>query len=646
MSTQRAATMGEVVRRPVGGLPYRPGIDAMRALAVLAVLLYHAEVSWMPGGFLGVDVFFVISGYLITSLLLDEERRTGTIHLGSFWLRRARRLLPAVFVMLAVTLAYAVVFLPDEVASLRGAAVASFAYVTNWFLVFSDQSYFESFGRPSLYRHLWSLAVEEQFYLFWPIVFGAGMKLFGRRGLLWGVVAGIIGSTALMWVLFEPGQDPSRIYYGTDTRLAGLLCGVALALVWHPNRLRREVGPRAPMVLDAVGGIALVLLVRQLMVVTEFDESLYRGGFLRISILTTVVLAVVAHPAARLGRVLGFRAGATQPLVWIGIRSYSIYLWHWPVFMLTRPQQDIGLDGLPLLTLRLVLSLALGALSFRFIEDPIRRGSLQRWRAGYRDARAIGAPSYHRTLFAGVATLAAMVVLSGAVIAAERPTEPSLVMASGEPGPHPVVTATTMPGEKVVDAPTTTVATSTPPTTAAGSAPTTAAPTTTTPTTTPTTSPPPAYQPVLAIGDSVMLGAAPSLEAQFAGSITVDAVVARSFEEGLWAAQYYRDHVGLPDVVIVHLGNNGYFTDAQFDQMMDVLRDVPTVILVTVRVNQRWQDQVNSALIAGAERWPNARLVDWKGLSQEHPDYFYDDQTHLTAAGGAAYAQFLASQVP
>jgi peptidoglycan/LPS O-acetylase OafA/YrhL len=635
MPTLRPDATGAAVRqRATGGLPYRPGIDALRALAVLAVLLYHADVSWMQGGFLGVDVFFVISGYLITSLLLDEERRTGTVHLGAFWLRRARRLLPAVFVMLAVTLAYAVVFLPDEVAGLRGAAIASFAYVTNWFLVFSDQSYFESFGRPSLYRHLWSLAVEEQFYLFWPIVFGAGMKLFGRRRVLWGVLAGIAGSTALMWVLFDPGQDPSRIYYGTDTRLAGLLCGVALALIWPPGRLRRDVGPRAPALLDAVGTVALLLLVRQLMVTSEFDASLYRGGFLRISILTAIVLAVAVHPAARLGRVLAFRVGAFQPLLWVGLRSYSIYLWHWPVFMITRPRQDIDLEGLPLLALRLALSLALGALSYRFVEEPIRHGALQRWRTGYRDARAVGAPLYHRTLFAGTACILAFVLVTGAVVAAERPAEPELVMASGG-GPHPVVTTST------TTAPTTTTIAEARSTTSspAGTVPSTA------PATTVTTVPPSPYPPTLAIGDSVMLGAAPALEAQFQGSITVDAVVARSFEDGIWAAQYYRDHVGLPSVVIVHLGNNGYFSDEQFDQMMEVLRDVPNVILVTAKVTQRWQDQVNSTLVAGADRWPNARVVDWKGVSQDHPEYFYDDLTHLRDNGAQVYAQFLAAQV-
>ena len=211
-----------------------PGIDALRAIAVLAVFLYHAGVGWMPGGFLGVDVFFVISGYLITSLLLAEYRRGGHIRLGRFWARRARRLLPAVGVLIAVTMVVAAIVEPDRIDRLRGDAISSLAYVANWHFIFGHQSYFDQFQRPSLFRHLWSLSVEEQFYLLWPLVFAAGMTLFGRRRLIVGVLAGALGSVALAWALFDP-DDASRAYYGTDTHAVGLLFGVALALSWSPR---------------------------------------------------------------------------------------------------------------------------------------------------------------------------------------------------------------------------------------------------------------------------------------------------------------------------------------------------------------------------------------------------------------------------
>ncbi len=276
----------EVDGRRIRGvrLPYRPGLDGLRALAVIAVLLYHAGLAWIPGGFLGVEVFFVISGYLITALLLAEWRGRGRVALKAFWLRRARRLLPALYLLLVVTLAYAVVFLPGEVAGLRGDALAAFGYVTNWYLVFGQESYFEAVGRPSLLKHLWSLAVEEQFYLLWPLVFAVGMGVgatrLRRRRVVTVALAGAVASAMVMAVLYVPGVDPSRIYYGTDTRATGLLFGAALAFVWSQGgkyrpadtrhqrlglprrgRFRRRWGWVVPTLLDLLGLAALGGLV-------------------------------------------------------------------------------------------------------------------------------------------------------------------------------------------------------------------------------------------------------------------------------------------------------------------------------------------------------------------------------------------------
>jgi peptidoglycan/LPS O-acetylase OafA/YrhL len=225
-------------------LPYLPGLDGMRALAVIAVLLYHAGLPWIPGGFLGVEVFFVLSGYLITSLLLAEWRAKGSVELKLFWLRRARRLLPALYLLVVVTLSYAVLFLPEEVAGLRSDALAAFGYATNWYLIFGHESYFEAVGRPSLLNHLWSLAVEEQFYLVWPVLFWVGIS-FGaarwrHRRVFVGALGGAALSVLLLAILYVPGADPSRLYYGTDTRAAGLLIGAALALVWTPGATRRS----------------------------------------------------------------------------------------------------------------------------------------------------------------------------------------------------------------------------------------------------------------------------------------------------------------------------------------------------------------------------------------------------------------------
>ena len=347
--------------------PYMPGIDAMRALAVLAVFGYHAGLGWLPGGFLGVDVFFVISGYLITSLLLREFRGTGHLEIGRFWLRRARRLLPAVGVLIAVAMVVSAVAEPGKIGQIRGDALASLLYFANWHFIFEHTSYFEQFGRPSLFTHLWSLSVEEQFYLFWPLIFAAGMKVLGRGRLLLGVLAGAAGSVVLAWILFDPGHDASRIYYGTDTHAVGLLAGVALALVWSPTELRlpTDVGALVGPILDAVGVIALGYLILSFVHVHDYDLALWHGGYAWIAVAAALLLAALAHPAARLGGIIG-----RAPLLWLGLRSYSFYLWHWPVLVMTRPGVDIDLPRGILIPLQLIACLVLADLSYRFIELP------------------------------------------------------------------------------------------------------------------------------------------------------------------------------------------------------------------------------------------------------------------------------------
>ena len=360
-------------------LGYFAGIDGLRAVAVTAVIAYHAGLTWIPGGFLGVEVFFAISGYLITALLLAEVRNTGRIALGRFWLRRARRLLPALAVMLAMVTAYVALFVPRELVDLRDDLGAALTYTTNWFLIAGDVSYFEALGRPPVLQHLWSLAIEEQFYLLWPLVFGAVAVALGPRSgrLAQLLLVGVAASLVWMIVLFSPDADPSRVYYGTDTRAAGLLVGAAAAVLWSPWRLR-PTERSAGVLLDGMGLFAVLGLVGAFVNWDAFAPTVYRGGFVLVSLLTVVVIGVAVHPAARLvPAALGAR-----PLVWIGLRSYGLYLWHWPIFMLTRPRLDVPLTGNSLLALRLGLTVAAAALSYRFVEVPVRNGALGRaWRS-------------------------------------------------------------------------------------------------------------------------------------------------------------------------------------------------------------------------------------------------------------------------
>jgi peptidoglycan/LPS O-acetylase OafA/YrhL len=612
-----------------GRLPYLPGLDGLRALAVFSVLLYHGGTSWAVGGFLGVEVFFVISGYLITSLLLAEWRDDSHIALGQFWIRRARRLLPALFVLLALTMVTALVFLPDEVASLRGDVLSAVAYVTNWAFIFTDQSYFEFTGRPSLVAHLWSLAVEEQFYLLWPLIFVAGMKLLGRRWFPVLVVAGAVGSTLLMASLFDPtAGDPSRVYYGTDTRASGLLLGCALAFVWSPWRLRRTAGRGASVVFDVVGVAALALLVHMLMFTNEFSEALYRGGFLRLDLVTLLVIAIVVHPAAHLGRWMG-----VAPLRWIGLRSYGIYLFHWPVFQLTRPGLDIDLDGPALFAFRLAITLVLAELSYRLVELPIRRGSLGRRWATLRQAAGDERQALRRRwATALVGAFALIVPLTVASALADRPPPPDY-LAVGSTGPIVALADTATTSTTVAPTSTTTIDPAS--TTTAAPAPVVTEP--------PPPPPPPVTIPegatLTAIGDSVMLGAVNALRALGPG-VQVDAAVSRQVQTGLEMLMWYRDLGVLGETVVVHLGNNGTFTATQFDQIVEVLQG-HRIVFITVKVPRGWQDPNNQVIIEGARRHPGVQLLDWKGGTDSHPEFFHDDGMHLKPEGARFYADMV-----
>jgi peptidoglycan/LPS O-acetylase OafA/YrhL len=358
---------------------YMPGLDGLRAIAVLAVIAYHLGFKGAAGGLLGVGVFFTLSGYLITDLLLAQLAQ-GRIDLRAFWLARARRLLPALFAMLIIVTAWVTVVGPHQPPEFRSAVGTAVLYVNNWWLVFHDVSYFQAFEAQGPLNHLWSLSVEEQFYILWPLLLVLGVAFIpeiksstGTRVRLAGAALGLgLVSALLMAVLYQPGLDPSRVYYGTDTRALELLVGAALAAVWPSRRLRSNIAPGARRIIDRAGAVGLTVLVVMFWRLDEFSPFLYRGGFLLLSLATVLVLAALVHPASRLGPALGCR-----PLRWIGVRSYGIYLWHFPVIVLTTPAGARGLDPARAF-LQTAAVVGIAALSWRFLEDPIRQGALGR----------------------------------------------------------------------------------------------------------------------------------------------------------------------------------------------------------------------------------------------------------------------------
>lgn len=594
--------------RSRGEMGYLPGLDGVRALAVLGVLLYHADLGWIRGGFLGVDVFFVLSGFLITSLILEELDRSDRVNFGRFYLGRARRLLPALLVMLLVVGAVVALWYRDAAYQFARDSLASALYVNNWWYIATDLSYFEAIGRPPLLTHLWSLAVEEQFYLVWPLLAFLVYRRFRRPGV--GIFALALALLSTAWMItmsvsqgFPDFADPSRAYFGTDSHAMGLLIGATLATFWRPGRLSTVVSPSARRLITCIGVLALVTVIAFFIFVGEYTPWMYRGGFLGLAVVVAILLAAASHPASPLGRRMG-----TQPWRYLGQRSYGLYLWHWPIFMLTRPVLDIALDGIWLLSLRLALTIAVTELSFRFIEMPIRRGAIARW---WRQARAAGGRTLTKARILGVAALAALVaavlVVGVSLAQAQEPTVPTdVAQAIGEQtevtidAPGPLPSSSPSPGASTQSR--------------AGTA--------------------------TGIGDSVMLGARGVLHSTIPG-IKVDAAVARYPGAFLGRIKRIRAAGLLADTVVLHPGTNGVIPESMMREMLDLLKDRSRVVVVNDNVPRSWNDSNNAAISAAVPDYPNAVVADWKSASRGHPEYFVSDGIHLTAAGAHAYADLI-----
>jgi len=404
---------------PVGrGQRYMPGLDGLRAIAVLGVVLYHLKFGWAEGGLLGVGVFFTLSGYLITDILLNQVNQGG-VRLKSFWLARARRLLPALFLMLIVVMAWVTTVGPHQPSDFRMAELSAVGYFNNWWLILHDVSYFARFAPPSPLNHLWSLSVEEQFYILWPFLLAGALhfvpeakrKAGPRPRLAALTLLAALCSGILMAILYHPSLDPSRVYYGTDTRALELLVGAALAMVWPSRRLTARVTPQARRTIDAAGLAGLIVIGLMFWRSNEFSPFLYRGGFAVLALGTALSVAAFAHPASRLGPIVG-----CKPMQWVGERSYGIYLWTLPIIVLTSPQ---GVHGPNLLRaiLQVAAIMAVAELSWRFVENPIRHGALgrlwKRWKAGELRQARVPREGWVGIGVAGIIVLAATAGLAG-----------------------------------------------------------------------------------------------------------------------------------------------------------------------------------------------------------------------------------------
>jgi peptidoglycan/LPS O-acetylase OafA/YrhL len=650
---------------------YRPGLDGLRALAVVGVLLYHAGLRWMPGGLLGVDLFFVISGFLITSLLIAELQRSGRIALAAFYGRRARRLLPALAVVLAVTVAAMALFHSGDLARFRGDLLASVGYVTNWWFIVHHQSYFVASGRPSPFQQLWSLAVEEQFYILWPLGFLALWKsltrarsLVGARG--WTAARSLtrigwyaVGAASLSagWMAYIAvrenlpyGADSSRVYFGTDTHASGLLLGVAaaafLAALYGPLWERRP-GPAARRAFDLAGVAALVAASWAMLRTNEFSPGLYRGGFLLFAAAAAVAVTAVSRPGGFLAKVLGSKPGR-----WIGTRSYGLYLWHWPVFVYTRPQLDVPLTGTANVMLRIALTVALAETSYRLVERPLRTVGLRTW-LRRRAARVsmssstvvVTDNSPWRGLLATLTMGVGLLLGFAGVLSLGY----AWYQLAGQPAQAKHLTVTSAGSHRASDPQQGGV----PSTPASGPAPApsrspitaTASPSGASPTPSTSATPAPAPLPlpdghvVTAIGDSVMLGAVAGLNEALPGA-TVDAVEGRQASSAFTLVDGLIDggHLGVD--VVLHIGTNGTIDPQALDGLLTKLTD-RQVIVLNLHVPRPWQDLNNVTLAAAARNHPSVRLLDWNSAASAHPEWLWNDGIHLRPAGAAAYRDLI-----
>ncbi len=628
-------------------------LDGVRGVALAAVVGFHAFPGLMPGGFFGVEVFFVLSGFLLGSLLLAEHARTGSIDLLSFARRRLRRIVPALWVLLAALVVVAPLVARSDVHRLPGDVAWSAGGLTNWHLVSDQSSYFGQLGRPPLVRHLWSVAVEVQFYVVCPfLVLWAARRR--RRDAVAALALGAAASAALMGVVAR-SADPSRAYYGTDTRLGALLTGVLLALVLRPVPLcgRADAGggtlrgvagrTRLASLLGAAGAAALLLAFWR---AGEGQRGLYPLGFLAVQAATAATITGAVAGAAA-GRVLGM-----GPLRWLGQRSYGIYLWHWPLVALMRPGIDVSWSPATGGLVGIAGAVVLGHASFVLVERPVQQR--RRPRLHLPGAARPAAVASAALLVAGVIGIAVhlptndpiadtlrageQVVASQALVEVQ-PTAPATAPATVAPATSTSTAAQPAP---------TTVTTLRPATTAATAAPRPRPP--------PTAAPPPAVAAlpsgpppgavaVTAIGDSVMLSAAGPLKARLGSNSGIDAKVSRQFREGISIVGQLRQQGRLAPVVVVHLGTNGPPTPADVDALVGAAAGA-RVLFITVRVSRSWTAQTNSVLAAAPARHPNAAVVDWFAHSEGHGDWFHSDGTHLTARGADAYSALAGSALP
>ena len=574
------------------GVKHISSIDGLRAIAVTAVVLYHLGISWIPGGFLGVDLFFVISGYVITRLILDSINQSSALDLRAFYAARLRRIYPGFLFMVICTIIFIGVWAPEAIKRFLSDLPYALTGSINWLLVARHQDYFETVGRPPLLQHTWSLAVELQFYLIWPIILLTVLKYFGKKNIArMALIIAMVSGTTLFFVSLQldqsNAQQISHIYFGTDTHSLGLFLGSALAVSWIPQNLSADIEKRAQDVIDGIGVVGLLGLISTFLFIDETNASLYRIAFPLAGIFGCLVLISLVHPASRFAPII-----STAPFRWIGQRSYGIYIWHWVIFQVTRPSVDLSGQTWALYLARVLLVLALADISLRWVEIPFRQGLVQDWFRGmkYRSAKV--------QLRQKISVISSIIM----VLAITSSISVQAINKADEVA-NQVLQQSTQEQQAQEDLGSTTG--------------------------------------LWVTGDSVILGIRSKLEAKEHISL-INARVGRQAPELLAVMRVDQSSVPSSPVVF-NLGNNNALSEATVVEIFEIVKNQPQVIVVNTAVPRAWKDSNNAIISRVASRYANVKVVDWDRISKGRPELFAPDGVHLSPAGSDVYVDLVVS---
>ena len=576
------------------GVKHISSIDGLRAIAVTAVVLYHLGISWIPGGFLGVDLFFVISGYVITRLILDSINQSSALDLRAFYAARLRRIYPGFLFMVTCTIIFIGVWAPEAIKRFLSDLPYALTGTINWLLVARHQDYFEAIGRPPLLQHTWSLAVELQFYLIWPIILLTVLKYFGKKNIARiALIIAMVSGTTLFFVSLQldqsNAQQISHIYFGTDTHSLGLFLGSALAVSWIPQNLSADIEKRAQDVIDGIGVVGLLGLISTFLFIEESNASLYRVAFPLAGIFGCLVIISLVHPASRFAPII-----STAPFRWVGQRSYGIYIWHWVIFQVTRPSVDLSGQTWALYLARVLLVLALADISLRWVEIPFRQGLVQDWFRGmkYRSAKV--------QLRQKISVISSIIV----VLAITSSISVQAINKSDEIAKQ-VLQQSTQEQQTQDDLGSTTG--------------------------------------LWVTGDSVILGIRSKLEAKEHISL-INARVGRQAPELLAVMRVDQNSVPSSPVVF-NLGNNNALSEATVVEIFEIVKNQPQVIVVNTAVPRAWKDSNNAIISKVASRYSNVKVVDWDRISKGRPELFAPDGVHLSPAGSDVYVDLVVSEL-